>query len=44
MRNASAPVEKTYSKELSALQKEFMAHEEVIKLFLDSSSHLAAAA
>jgi len=46
MKNARSPVEETYTKKLSALQEEFMVHdeEEVIKLLLDSSSRMAAAA
>jgi len=43
--NASSPcAQEKYIQQLSALQEEFMSHEELITLFLDSSSRLAPAA
>jgi len=44
MKNPSAPVAERYTKNLSALQEEFMAHDGLIRLFLDSSCRMAAAA
>jgi len=44
MKNASEPFDGKYTKRLSALQEEFLAHEGLIKLFLDSSYRMAAAA
>jgi len=44
MTNPSAMVAETYTKKLSALHEEFMAHDGLLKLFLYSSSCMAGAA